>query len=240
MLHSTENRIGIGIDINSVPVPSPEISDEEIIQRVKTEGFIAYGELVKRYNQRMFRVARSVITDDAVAMDIVQDSHIKAYKNLNNFQNKGTFAAWLASITRNEALMYLRQNTKEVTMGEEEQNMVNNYHLNQGNLQQNNQPDDILQNQHMQILINKHLDNLSEKFRSVFVLRAVEQYSTKETAEILNINELTVKTRYFRSKIFLKNEIKKHLDASDLNIYEFGNRNCDLVLFNVLTTISKL
>ena len=238
MLNTTKNSNGI--DIKSIPLPAPEISDEDIILKIKSEGFIAYGELVKRYNQLMFRMARSVITDDAIAMDIVQESHIKAYKNLHSFQGIGSFSAWLASITRNEALMYLRKNTREVTMGEDEQNMVNKHYSNQSNLRQNKQPDDILQNQNMQDLISKNLDKLPEKFRSVFVLRAVEQYSTKETAEILNINEITVKTRYFRSKLFLKKAIQIQLDASDLPIYEFGNCHCDTVLFNVLTTISKL
>lgn len=229
-----------GIDIKSILAPSPLISDEEIIQRIIKEGFQAYGSLVKRYNQRMFRVARSVVTDDATAMDIVQDAHIKAYTNLASFQGKGSFAAWIAGITRNQALMHLRKHKREVTMGGEEQNILEKLGSEDENIVPNNQPENALQNQHMQNLINEKLDKLSEKFRSVFILRAIEQFSTKETARILKINEITVKTRFFRSKRFLRSEIQHYLDASDMNVYEFGHSKCDIVLLNVLTKISKI
>lgn len=230
-----------GIDIKSIPVPAQETTDAEIIARIKSEGFRAYGELVKRYNQRLFRIARSIITNDATAMDIVQEAHIKAYTELASFKGTGSFAAWLAGITRNEALMHLRKHKREVMMTDEQHNKLETGHIKNLHTQSHrqSQPDDLFQNRQMQTLINKNLDKLSEKFRSVFVLRAVEQFSTKETAQILKINELTVKTRFFRAKRFLKNEIQNYLDASDLKIYEFGNKKCDLVLFNVLTAISK-
>jgi len=236
--HSNKQRHGV--DVASVPMPAPEVSDDELIEKIKTDGFMVYGELVKRHNQRMFRVARSVVKDHAIAMDIVQESHIKAYTKLNNYQGPGTFAAWLARITRNEALMYIRKHAKEQSMGDLQQTMVENQQLSPDYLTINKQPDDILQGQHMQTLLNQQLDQLSEKFRSVFVLRTVEQLSTKETAEILNINEITVKTRYFRAKVMLRNQINKQLSSSDLSAYEFGNQHCDLVLFNVLTTLAKL
>ncbi|KAA3639903.1 MAG: RNA polymerase sigma factor [Proteobacteria bacterium] len=231
---------GHGIDVASVPMPAPEVSDDELVEKIKSDGFMAYGELVKRHNQRMFRVARSVFKDHAIAMDIVQESHIKAFKKLDSYQGPGTFAAWLARITRNEALMYLRKHAKEQTMGEQQQTMVDNHQLKPDYLIINKQPDDILQGQHMQSLLSQQLDHLSEKFRSVFVLRAVEQLSTKETAEILNINEITVKTRYFRAKTMLRNQIKKQLASSELQVYEFGNQHCDLVLLNVLTAIARI
>ena len=111
-------------NIQNIEVPIKEISDEELINKIKSEGFIAYGSIVRRYNQRMFRVARSIVTDDATAMDIVQEAHIKAYTKIDTFQGKSSFAAWMASITRNEALMHLRKNKKEVTMGEDEQSFL--------------------------------------------------------------------------------------------------------------------
>ena len=224
-------------NIQDITVPNSEISDSELIEQVKSKGFIAYGSIVRRYNQRMFRVARSILTDDAIAMDIVQDSHIKAFSALKSFQGTSSFFAWLASITRNEALMYLRKHKKEVAMGEDEQTILESIGDNE---RIDSQPDNLVQNRHMQNLINQNLDNLSEKFRSVFVLRAVEQFSTKETAKILSINEMTVKTRYFRAKRFLRGQIQDYLETSNLNIYEFGNKNCDRVLQNVLRAISQL
>ena len=242
-LHKSSDKItdkNRGIEIQSIPIPAAETTDAEIIDRIKTEGFKAYGELVKRYNQRLFRIARSIITNDATAMDMVQEAHIKAYTQLHSFQGTGSFAAWLAGITRNQALMYLRKHKREVMMTDEDRNKLESNQIIEMNAQAQSQPDELFQNRQMQTLINKNLDKLSEKFRCVFVLRAVEQFSTKETAQILNINELTVKTRFFRAKRFLRNKIQNYLDTSDLKIYEFGNKKCDTVLFNVLTAISKL
>lgn len=237
MMQSLTNNNN-NFNIQNIEVPPSDLSDEDIIHKIKTSGFIAYGSIVRRYNQRMFRVARSIITDDATAMDIVQEAHIKAYTKIDTFLGKSSFAAWIASITRNEALMHLRKYKNEVTMGEDEQPFLES--LDSSAEKNATQPDNIFQNTHMQSLINKNLDKLSEKFRSVFVLRAVEQFSTKETAKILKINEITVKTRYFRSKRFLRGEIQNYLDTSNLSIYEFGNKNCDIVLRNVLQSISLL
>lgn len=187
----------------------------------------------------MYRVARSIVKDDAIAKDIVQEAHIKAFSQLNSFAGKGRFAAWITSITRNEALMYLRKHKKEVTMGNDEESIL------QATIKQKsienflNQPDSIFENLQLQNIMNRHIDKLSDKFRTVFVLRAIEQFSTKETAKILNINEITVKTRYFRSKRLLRHEIQNYLDSSNLKIYEFGNKKCDYVLHNVLLAISR-
>ena len=231
------NKNNTQFNIQDITVPNSVIPDSELIEQVKRNGFIAYGSIVRRYNQRMFRVARSILTDDAIAMDIVQDSHIKAFSALKSYQGTSSFFAWLASITRNEALMYLRKHKKEVAMGEDEQTTLESIGDNE---RIDSQPDNLVQNRHMQNLINQNLDKLSEKFRSVFVLRAVEQFSTKETAKILSINEMTVKTRYFRAKRFLRGQIQDNLETSNLNIYEFGNKNCDRVLQNVLRVISQL
>ena len=238
MMQQTTNKTFF--NIQDIGVPGPALSDEKIIEQVKTDGFIAYGGIVRKYNQRMFRVARSIVTDDAKAMDIVQEAHIKAFTKLDSFKAKSTFASWLASITRNEALMALRKYKNEVTMGDDEQSIVESINKNEHQKQESIQPDKLFQNKQMQNFINKNLDKLSEKFHSVFVLRAIEQFSTKETAKILNINEITVKTRYFRSKRFLRGEIQNYLNSSNMNIYEFGNKKCDIVLQNVLQAISRL
>ena len=231
VVNKTEN-----FDIKKIGIPSPDISDEDIIDKIKSDGFIAYGSFVKRYNQHMFRVARSIITDDAIAMDIVQEAHIKAFMKLNTFKSTSTFAAWIATITRNEALMHLRKYKKEVTMGADEQAIMESLIPEEI---RHTQPDNLLESARMQGLINHTIDKLSEKFRPVFILRAVEQFSTKETAKILKLNEITVKTRYFRAKRFLRNEIQNYLDTSNLCIYEFGNIKCDIVLQNVLNSIAN-
>ena len=98
-------------------------------------------------------------------------------------------------------------------------------------------PDTHLENKQLQRLINRQIDSLPEDFRIVFVLRAIEQLSVKETAEILEVKEETVKTRYFRSKRLIREKIQTHLDEIGMRVYEFGGEHCDVIVSNVMEFI---
>ncbi len=227
--------------INAVIVPSVDKSDNDIIAHIFRGNHDAYGSIMRRYNQRMFRIARSIVLNDATAMDVVQDAHIKAFTKLDNYKGPSSFAAWLYAITRNEALMYLRKHKKEVIMPNDdiyliaEQDKLTNHKQPEMSVQE--EPENILENEQLQKIIDSHIDSLTEKFRVVFVLRAIEQLSVKETAEILEVNEVTVKTRYFRAKRLIRQKIQSSLDAAGMNIYEFGGEFCDQIVLNVLKYI---
>ena len=230
------------VNIKQLALSSSNVTDKNIIARIKAGDDNAYGDIIKRYNQRMFRIARSIVTDDAAAMDIVQEAHIKAYTKLNEFRGSIQFFSWLATITRNEAFMYLRKYKREVSMTDDViqlfENAENDHKI---DIQQSNNkdlPDTTLENAQLQKLIVKHIDKLPEDFRIVFVLRAVEQLSVKETAEILNIKEKTVKTRYFRAKRILRSQIQSYLNIAGMQIYEFGDHQCDVIFSNVMAFIN--
>ena len=230
------------VPVKQIVLSSRKATDKEIIARIKSGDDNAYGEIIRRYNQSMFRIARSIVTDDAAAMDIVQEAHIKAYTKLNDFRGAVQFFPWLATITRNEAFMYLRKFKREVSMTDEViqlfENAENNHKM---EIQPSSRdiPDTTLENAQLQTLIVQHIDKLPEDFRIVFVLRAIEQLSVKETAEILNIKEKTVKTRYFRAKRILRSQIQKYLDIAGMKIYEFGDYHCDVIFSNVMAFINK-
>ena len=230
------------VNVEQIVLPPCNVSDKDIIVRVKAGDNNAYGGILRRYNQRMFRIARSIVTDDALAMDIVQEAHIKAYTKLEEFRGSTEFFPWLATITRNEAFMYLRKYKREVTMEDDVMQFFE--HTETGgkvDIQlgtQSELPDATLENTQLKKLIVKHIDKLPGDFRIVFVLRAVEQLSVKETAEILNIKEETVKTRYFRAKRILRSHLQKYLDVVGMQIYEFGDDRCDTVTQNVMNFIN--
>ncbi len=230
------------IKTKKTTVSSDNVTDLDIITRIKAGDDNAYGDIIRRYNQRMFRVARSIVTDDAAAMDIVQEAHIKAYTKLNEFRGSIQFFSWLATITRNEAFIYLRKYKREVSMTDDVIQLFENTESDHKiNIQQSNNkdlPDTTLENAQLQKLIVKHIDKLPEDFRIVFVLRAVEQLSVKETAEILNIKEKTVKTRYFRAKRILRSQIQSYLKVTGMQIYEFGDHHCDVIYSNVMAYIN--
>jgi len=229
--------------VQNIKVPLDSISDEEIVVHIHQGNPEAYGSIMRRYNQRMFRIARSIVSNDASAMDVVQESHIKAFTKLGEFRGPSTFLAWLYTITRNEALMFLRKHKKEVTMSKDEIHVINSDKSNEvtslypeASVQR---PDTHLENEQLQRLINREIDSLPDDFRIVFVLRAIEQLSVKETAEILEVKEETVKTRYFRSKRLIREKIQTHLDEIGMKVYEFGGEHCDVIIANVIAFIRK-
>ena len=230
------------INIKQIVLPSSIVPDKDIITRIKAGDNNAYGDIIRRYNQRMFRVARSIVTDDATAMDIVQEAHIKAFTKINEFRGSIQFFSWLATITRNEAFMHLRKYKREVSMTDDIiqlfQNAESDHKIDIEHSNNKDLPDTTLENEQLQKLIVKHIDKLPEDFRVVFVLRAVEQLSVKETAEILSIKEKTVKTRYFRAKRILRSQIQSYLNIVGMQIYEFGDHHCDVVFSNVMAFIN--
>ncbi len=238
MLHSVIQKPRT-IDVAVITAVSSEVSDEEIIQRILAGDVDAYGAIMRRYNQRIFRVARSFVTDDAAAMDIVQEAHIKAYTRLSQFHGKSAFLTWLAGITRNEALMYLRKHKREVSMVENEMDFIEQAGQEVPVIGGAALPDNSLENSQLKHLINQNIDTLPENFRTVFVLRAIEQFSVKETAEILKIKEETVKTRYFRAKRLLRGQLQTYLNAAGMKVYEFGGHHCDIIVRNVLNHIHQ-
>jgi RNA polymerase sigma-70 factor (ECF subfamily) len=222
------------INVKKITVPPPDFSDEDIIKQIKEGDKDAYGKIMRRYNQRLFRIARSFVTDDAVAMDIVQETHIKAYTKLNTFIGPSGFLTWLATIARNEALMYLRKHKREESMTDDDT------HAEARVVSQipSELPDGLMENGQLRHLLDKSIDKLPEKFRTVFVLRAIEHCSVKNSALILGIKEETVKTRYFRAKRLLRTEIMGYLDKVGMNIYEFGGHHCDIIVHYVLKHIN--
>jgi RNA polymerase sigma-70 factor (ECF subfamily) len=225
--------------ISHIAVLPSQISDNEIIRRIKEGDKDAYGNIMRRYNQRLFRIVRSFVTDDAAAMDIVQETHIKAYTKLDTFRGPTGFLTWLATIARNEALMYLRKHKRETVMSNDENLGFESIDTENKSSEFGISPDALVENHELKKLLNKNIDKLPIDFRTVFVLRAIEQCSVKSSAQILGIKEETVKTRYFRAKRLLREEIMLYLKDSGVNIYEFGGYHCDIIVHNVMKYLYK-
>jgi RNA polymerase sigma-70 factor (ECF subfamily) len=228
--------------LNSITVPEESIADLDLIKKVIAGEVNAYGNIMRRYNQRMFRIARSIVTNDAEAMDVVQEAHIKAYTRIADFRGPSGFFAWLAVITRNEGLMRIRKIKREVLFVDfnpeaNENNGVTN--IFDKDLDNNETPDSLLENKQLKQFINQNLDNLKEDYRIVFVLRSIEKLTIKETAEILDIKQETVKSRHFRAKQLLKSQMEKLFAKANLNVYEFGGVHCDSIIISVLGRLNS-
>ena len=228
---------GPGIDLSAITMPDPEVADDSLVLQVRGGDRNAYGRIMRRYNQRLYRIARSILGVDADALDTVQDAYIKAYEKIDSYRGGDKLCVWLSTIVRNEALMRLRKQRREVDMTDEQLTTLQAAQ----NVEQihtvSSDPELCLENMEIRTLINKHLDSLPANFRTVFVLRAVEQMSVRETAEILAIKEETVKTRFFRARRMLREQLQAYLEEAGLHVYEVGGRHCDAIIQNVLTRL---
>lgn len=214
-----------------------EPSDYQIIEQVNAGRIDRYEVIMRRYNQRLYRIARSIVIDDSVALDAVQEAHIKAFEKLELFKGNCGFPAWLSMIARNEALMMLRKLKSEKLMpfDVDELEQANGVEMTIRGTQPES-PDCLLENQQLRAELNGYIDALPDNFRTVFVMRGVAQLSTRETAQILEINEATVKTRFFRAKMLLQ---KQFITQYGAGVYEVGGTRCDKIVSYVLKYIRQ-
>ena len=192
-----------------VPASYAHLDDMSILKRIEKGELDAYEGIMRHHNQRLYRIARSIVTDDAEAMDVVQETFITAFERLHELREPAALPAWLARITRNSALMRLRKSQRLKFMDEPDFDNV----LNLSSARQPEQPDAKLANKQLSRLLEKFIDELPDAFRTVFMMRAIEQCSVATTAELLDIAPNTVKTRYHRARLLLQKQMMDCLEA---------------------------
>lgn len=202
------------------------MSDEEIVERVVNGEQHLYEQLMRKYNSRMYRIGMSIINDDKEAEDIMQTAYINAYRQLKSFQGRSSFATWLTRILIYEALLHKKRNLKlqKVLMEKPD----NDYH--------NDTPLNGLMNKELKGLIESAVAKLPEKYRVVFVMREIQEMSTTETMEALNLGESNVKIRLSRAKEMLRTELLNYWQPQQL--FEFNLVRCDVVVDFVMRAIA--
>ena len=207
-------------------------TDMELVLQVNEGGAGAFELIMRRHNQRLYRIARSIVSDEHEAMDVVQDTYIKAYYQLRQFKGPDGFASWLSRIARNEAMMRIRKSKRiEYTLDDTESG-----HKEAESTEL--QPQNSLANNELRTLLEEAIDKLSIDYRGIYVLRAVQQLTTRETAKVLELSEDVVKMRYLRAKRLLRESFEKHLEKTGLEIFEFAGYRCDLIVHNVLAKLA--
>jgi RNA polymerase sigma-70 factor (ECF subfamily) len=209
-------------------------SDACLLADVLAGNLDAYEGIVRHHNQRLYRLARSIVTDDAEAMDIVQESFVTAYGRLRDLKEPAALGTWLARIARNAALMRLRANRRYQFM--EESDLDNVLEMSVITPRQP-LPEREVANMQLRGLLEDCIDELPGVFRAVFMLRAVEQCSVDDTAAILGIPQATVKTRLHRARRLLRQRILDYTDAAGIDVHEIAGPRCAAILRNVMLTL---
>lgn len=202
------------------------MNDEEIVGRViKGEKYL-YESLMRKYNLRLFRITMSIINDDIAAEDVMQTAYLNAYLSLPAFKNRSSFSTWLTRILINESLLYKKRKLKQQQILAKKP--ANNY--------QTETPLNNLMNKELKVLLEKSIADLPEKYKLVFVMREIEEMSTNETMDVLNITESNVKIRLARAKEMLRNNLSGYYKSNQL--YEFNLIRCDRIAAFVMGRIN--
>jgi len=212
-------------------------SDAALRQRVVDGEQAAFARLMRRHNRRLYRVARSILRDDAEAEDALQDAYIQAYRALPGFRGESALATWLTRIVMNAALMRRRsagRMAEVIELGAEPAMDAFCATREAGEPGQPEQPEQAALRSQARGLIEAKIDALPEAFRTVFVLRAVEELSVEETAQCLGIPEATVRSRHFRARSLLRESLAQELDVAEREVFSFDGERCDRIVDRML------
>ena len=211
-----------------------KIKERVVIQRILAGEKELYEILVKRNNQKLYRIIRTYLKDEAEIEDIMQNTYIKAFTKLYQFNQASSFSTWLIRIGINEALARLKEKGKLYHLNEPSDNLKRNTILEIPDHKQLNPQDRMIRNEAKQLLENT-IDSLDIKYKMVYVMKEVEEMSLKEISIALDLTIANVKIRLHRSKGMLKDKLYEV--TNDITIYEFGFSRCDRVTKNVMEQI---
>lgn len=192
----------------------------------------AFAALMRRNNRRLYRLARGILKDDGEAEEAVQEGYLRAFTHLDGFKGEASLATWLGRIVANEALGRLRRRRNAGVGAAEAAGGPANGLGGHGP-----SPEHMAARREIRRLIERAIDTLPGPFRSVFVLRAVEQLSTRETAASLGLREETVKTRLHRANRLLRAALGEQFAAIWDDAFPFAGSRCDGLLARVLARL---
>lgn len=186
------------------------LADEELVRRAQADDDRAFGELVSRYETKVFSLALKMVRNPEDAEDVLQDTFLRAYRGIKSFKGNSTFSTWIYRITANSALMRLRKKqlpTVSIEDADERETPVNIADWSPGPVEQ-------LLSQELQRVMDEAIEALPAEFRQVFVLRDIEEMSNAEAAEILDLSVAAVKSRLHRARLKVRNRLAAYFSEN--------------------------
>jgi RNA polymerase sigma-70 factor (ECF subfamily) len=216
----------------------PSSDDADLVARARQGDAAAVRRIIRQHNQRLYRIARSIVRDDGEAEDVLQDAYARAFTNLASFRGEARLGTWLARIVMNEALGRLRRRRATVelnamTEGDAREAEIIRF----PNANPQIDPETAVAQRELRALLERAIDELPESFRTVLVARLIEGMSVEETADLLGIVPETVKTRLHRARRLLRAAMEKHIGPAMGDAFPFAGRRCERVADNVIARL---
>jgi RNA polymerase sigma-70 factor (ECF subfamily) len=207
-------------------------SDGEIVERVRSGDAASYEILMRRYNQRLYRVVRAILGDEADVEDVMQEAYLAAYRHLDGFAGRARFSTWLIRIAVNLALDRLRRARRSLPFDPLAENALEGA---AGITEmRGDDPEQRAGERELGRLLERAIDELPAAFRAAYVLRELEGMDPAEAAESLGIEKATLKTRLHRARQRLRAALGEELGAAAEDVFRFGGERCDRVVAAVL------
>lgn len=226
------------------PVPTTAAnaaaSDVQLALSAAAGNAPAFETIVRRHNRLLFRTARGVVPDDAEAQDVVQETYLRAFTNLRAYRGDSALGTWLARIAINVALTAQRRKGRLVQLeagGDEDAPELEDAMPAQS--PDSDAPDAAAHRHEIRDLLQAAITELPPIYRSVFMLRAVEELSVEETALCLGVSEDVVKTRFLRARAMLRERLALRVEAGAADTFAFAGERCDAVLAHVMAELVR-
>ena len=216
-------------------------SDHALVAAVKAGDASAFEAVMRRHNRLMFRTARAIVTDDADAQDVVQEAYLRAFTAMQTYRGDAALSTWLARIAINVALSLQRRKGRLVQLDEAQEAIDAGQEAEDpmADLPSDHaSPETRAAQAQVRQLLQRAIDELPPLYRSVFMLRAVQEMSVEETASALQVSADVVKTRYLRARAMLRDTLRADVGAAEATqLYAFAGERCDEVVAAVLAQL---
>ncbi|MGZ5139884.1 MAG: RNA polymerase sigma factor [Burkholderiales bacterium] len=216
-----------------------ELSDLQLAQQIAAGDRASFEVLMRRCNRQLFRVARAILKDDADAEEALQEAYITAYVQIGAFRGASKLSTWITRIVINESLGRMRKQQRRSVVipfsGDHE-----DWQSKEDTVadDQNTSPEDATLRAEIRALLEQKIDALPIAFRTVFIMRELEEMTVEETAECLGIPAATVRTRLFRARALLRGALAHEIDVATADAFAFAGARCDRIVSTVLSRLT--
>ena len=195
--------------------------ESQLVAKAREGDLAAFNELVQRYDRKIFRLAKHITQNDEDAEDVLQETFLKAFEHLGDFQGQSKFYTWIVRIAVNESLMKLRKRKSDRTVPLDEPVDTGEDTVVREIAVWEENPEQKYSREEMAKILEEAVDTLRPAFRTVFVLRDIEELSTEETAEALGISIPAVKSRLLRARLQLREKLTRFFKRKGDDVFAY-------------------
>lgn len=214
--------------------------DLALVGRALEGDALAFEAIMRQHNRLLFRSARGVVADDAEAQDVVQEAWLRAFSHLDDYRGNAALGTWLSRIVFNTAVDLMRRKGRLVQWGDVdahdgEPSSENSMPM----VPASEAPDAAAERGEVRDILQSAIGQLPPIYRSVFILRAVEEVSVDEAARCLQVSDAVVRTRYLRARSMLRELIGQQVESHAPDAFQFAGARCDAVVNHVLGELAR-